>query len=247
MLSPRHAARLNRQLAICIMFLAVPSKYQVILLITIGTGILCWPAFFNGMPLLFEDSMAYIGDGSHVARALFLRETWYYYGHRSFIYGLGILPFHLRANLWPVVVLQGLLTGYVLWLVVRSFHFRLPFVSWSAIIIVLSTSTGLAWFVSYIMPDILGPLLYLIIYLIVFRWNSLGGTERTIVFIIGAWCAASHSTHLSDRHGSLCGRSRCHGLETSPLDPRCKGGGLGNCRASDCCGRKYSSTRVVIW
>jgi hypothetical protein len=46
------------------------------------------------------------------------------------------------------------------------------------------------------MPDILWPLLYLIIYLIVFRWNSLGGTERTIVFIIGAWCAASHSTHL---------------------------------------------------
>jgi hypothetical protein len=178
------------------MFLAVPSKCQVILLITIGTGILCWPAFFNGMPLLYSDSMAYIGEGNYVARALFLRETWSYYGHRSFIYGLGILPFHLKDNLWPVVVLQGILTGYVLWLVIRSFHFRLPFVSWSAVIIVLSTSTCLAWFVSFIMPDILGPLLYLLIYLIMFRWNSLPRTERAIVFIIGAWCAASHSTHL---------------------------------------------------
>jgi hypothetical protein len=57
------------------MFFAVPSKYQVILLIAIGTGILCWPAFFNGMPLLYPDSMAYIGDGNYVARALFFTRT----------------------------------------------------------------------------------------------------------------------------------------------------------------------------
>jgi hypothetical protein len=58
------------------MFSAVSPKYQLIVLLIIGTGVLCWPAFFNGLPLLYPDSMSYIGDGINVAKAFFLRETW---------------------------------------------------------------------------------------------------------------------------------------------------------------------------
>jgi hypothetical protein len=37
-----------------------------------------------------------------------------------------------------------------------------------ALIVPLSFFTGLGWFVSLIMPDILGPVLYLSLYLVVF-------------------------------------------------------------------------------
>ncbi len=42
-----------------------------------------------------------------------------YYGMRSFIYSLGILPFHWNMTVWPVIALQALLVAWLLWLTVR--------------------------------------------------------------------------------------------------------------------------------
>lgn len=87
---------------------------------------LTWPALFNRYPLLYPDSITYIADGRLVARALFLHELSGYYGTRSLIYSLGILPLHCNATLWSVVALQALLTGYILWLVVLPFFRGMP-------------------------------------------------------------------------------------------------------------------------
>ena len=81
---------------------------------------MAWPALLNRYPLLYPDSMTYLGDGRLVARALFLHRLSDYYGMRSFIYSLGILPWHWNVTAWPVVGLQALLTAFVIWLVVRS-------------------------------------------------------------------------------------------------------------------------------
>jgi len=83
--------------------------------------LLTWPAFYNRYPLLFPDSMSYLESGPRVARALFLHQPSGYYGVRSFLYALGIAPFHSRAVLWPVIALQATLVAYILWLVVQSF------------------------------------------------------------------------------------------------------------------------------
>jgi hypothetical protein len=40
--------------------------------VLLGALFLAWPAFFNGFPLLYPDSMTYLSDGRIVARALFL-------------------------------------------------------------------------------------------------------------------------------------------------------------------------------
>src|SRR5260370_22636441 len=92
--------------------------------------VLAWPAFYNRYPLLYPDSISYMGDGSNVARALFHHEFTDYYGFRSLIYSLGILPLHWHVTPWPIVGFNALLTIYVLWLLVRSlfserrlFHF----------------------------------------------------------------------------------------------------------------------------
>jgi hypothetical protein len=60
----------------------------------LGALFLAWPAFYNGFPLLYPDSMTYLDDGRIVARAIFLHQFSSYYGMRSFFYSLGILPFH---------------------------------------------------------------------------------------------------------------------------------------------------------
>src|SRR5206468_10851799 len=116
------------------------------------------------------DSMSYLGDGGRVARALFLRDFSGYYGGRSLIYSLGILPFHWNVTPWPIVGLHAVLTADVLWLVVRSIVPRRTLTTYLTLVMPLSVLTGLGWFVSFIMPDILGPLLYLCLYLTAFAW-----------------------------------------------------------------------------
>jgi hypothetical protein len=52
--------------------------------VLLGALMLAWPAFYNGFPLLYADSMTYLGDGRVVARAVFLHRLSDYYGVRSF-------------------------------------------------------------------------------------------------------------------------------------------------------------------
>ncbi|MGD0730299.1 MAG: hypothetical protein ABR956_03480 [Terracidiphilus sp.] len=157
---------------------------------------MAWPTFYNGFPLLYPDTMTYVGDGSVVARAVFLHQMSDYYGMRSFYYSLGILPLHWNVTLWPVAALQCLLTAYILWLVARSFRPRQTILPYLVLVLVLSLFTGMSWYAALIMPDYLGPLLYLSIYLLVFARETLNGTERISLYVISWWAVTSHATHL---------------------------------------------------
>jgi hypothetical protein len=170
--------------------------------VLVGALLLSWFAIYNRYPLLYPDSMSYIEQGRQVARALLLRRlspgnrSLIVYGDRSLIYGLGILPFHWNRTPWPVVGLNVFLTAWVVWLVVRSMRPRHLSLSYLVLIVFLSAFTGLAWFTSLIMPDILGPLLYLSIYLLVFAGETISRTERPALWVIAWWGMTSHGTHL---------------------------------------------------
>jgi len=164
--------------------------------VLVGELLMTWPALYNGYPLLYPDSMSYLEDGRLVARAVFLRKYSADYGGRSFIYCLGILPFHWSVTPWPIVALQALVTAYVIWLVVRSILPRQTALRYQVLVVLLSLLTSLSWFVSLIMPDILGPVEYLCIYLLVFARESITRAEHWIVVLIAWWAVASHATHL---------------------------------------------------
>ena len=157
---------------------------------------MAWPAFYNGFPLVYPDTMTYVADGRIVARAVFLHQFSDYYGMRSFFYSLGILPLHWNVTLWPVAALQCLLTAYILWLVVRSFQPRQTILPYLVLVLLLSLFTGMSWYATLILPDILGPLLYLSIYLLVFARETLTRAERLTLYVISWWAITSHATHL---------------------------------------------------
>jgi hypothetical protein len=161
-----------------------------------GALLMAWLAFYNGYPLLFPDSISYLEDGRLVARAVFLHRLSADYGGRSFIYCLGILPLHWNTTPWPIVGLNALLTAGVIWLVVRSILPGQTILGYFALVLPLSVLTGLSWFVSLIMPDVYGPVLYLCIYLLVFASETLSPVERPAVGLIAWWSVASHVTHL---------------------------------------------------
>ncbi|MGA2649483.1 MAG: hypothetical protein ABSF28_03120 [Terracidiphilus sp.] len=161
-----------------------------------GALMLSWPALYNGFPLLYPDSMTYLDDGRIVARAVFLHQLSDYYGMRSFFYSLGILPFHWNISPWPIVALQSLLVAWVLWLVVRTVATRRTVRCYLVIVFLLSMLTGVSWYSAFIMPDILGPLVYLSIYLLVFAPETLSRAERFSLYPIAVWGITAHTTHL---------------------------------------------------
>jgi hypothetical protein len=164
--------------------------------VLVGALAMTWPAFYNGYPLLYPDSMTYLGNGRPVARALFLHQSSSYYGERSFIYSLGILPLHWNITPWPIVAFQALLTSYVICLVIRSVLTRQATLRYLALIMLLSSVTSVSWYDSLIMPDILGPTLYLCIYLLVFGRETLSSAEHVTLVLIAWWAVVSHATHL---------------------------------------------------
>ena len=140
--------------------------------------------------------MTYLQAGRAVSRVLFRGSPSSQIYFRSLIYGLSILPFHRNVNPWGIVVLNALVTSFILWLVVRSLLPRHTISHYFALLLPLSACTSLGWLVSWIMPDILGPLLYLSIYLLVFAYEDLSRAEFVAVILIAWWGAASHITHL---------------------------------------------------
>lgn len=176
-------------------YISYRERAKTISAVFVAALVLIWPAIYNGYPLLYPDSMSYLQDGRRVANSFSLHNFPTTYGGRSFIYCLGILPFHQNVTPWPILGLNAILTAYILWLVVRSIR-RPTVLAYLLLIITLSFLTGLSWFVSFIMPDILGPLLYLCVYLIAFSRRDLSRTETFIVAGIAWWAIASHPTHL---------------------------------------------------
>jgi hypothetical protein len=164
--------------------------------VLLGALFLAWPAIYNGFPLLYPDSMTYLGNGRLVARALFLHHLSADYGLRSFIYSLGILPLHWNITPWPIVVFQCLLGAWVVWLVVRSLVPRHIVTSYLILILFLSLLTSASWYADFIMPDILGPVLYLSIYLVVYARETLSRAERIALYLIAWWSVTAHATHL---------------------------------------------------
>ena len=169
-------------------------------LVVAGAALLTWPAILNRYPLMYPDSIGYLGDGRPLARILFLHAPKGYLAMRSEFYSLGIFPFHWNLTPWPIVAWQALLTSWVLWLTLRSI---LPhrtarrFVATFLILVaLLSLLTSVSWYVSLPMPDILGPLLYLAIYLLVFARETLSRGERWALSALAFWAITAHSTHL---------------------------------------------------
>jgi hypothetical protein len=154
--------------------------------IALGAICLMWPAFYNGYPLLFPDSMTYIGGGKAVARALFLHRFSSEYGFRSFFYSMSILPLHWNVSPWPVAALQCLMVAWVVWLVMRAFVEWGVVRSYLLMMLFLSLLTSASWYAVFIMPDVLGPILYISIYLLVFAYELLSRAERWLLYLI-AW------------------------------------------------------------
>ena len=116
-------------------------------------------AVWNGFPLIFYDTGAYILEGlGHV----FLVERAPVYADLLFLAGGNF-------SLWPIVILQALMISYLILEVARVEVPGLSLLGLSMIGAGLSLFTGIAWYAGQVEPDIFTPMVILGCWLLLFR------------------------------------------------------------------------------
>lgn len=164
--------------------------------VILGAMSIAWPALYNGFPLIYPDTLDYVQAGQNIKWTMLAHHRLSFYGDRSLIYSLTILPFHFHRTLWPIIALQCLLTAFILWRVFRSIVRRGTGLHFLVLMLLLSLFSSMSWFGSFAMPDILGPDLYLCIYLLVFARDTLSRAEQVAIYLFCWWAIASHASHL---------------------------------------------------
>ncbi|MBW8707704.1 MAG: hypothetical protein JF627_00270, partial [Alphaproteobacteria bacterium] len=150
-------------------------------------------ALWNGFPLIFYDTGAYILEGlGHV----FLVERAPVYADLLFLAGGAF-------SLWPIVVLQALMTSYIILEVARA---EVPGLTLRGVVLIgaaLTLLTGIAWYVGQVEPDIFTPMVILGSWLLLFRGDRLGKARLAVVTGLTALAVACHPSHLGLMGGLL--------------------------------------------
>ena len=158
--------------------------------------LLLWPAFLNGYPYIFTDTIGYLDAGNCLALAL-LGKGWGSFGERSEVYSFSIYVLHLRRYLWFPALFSALLAS---WSVNRSVDVLLPQWTLRARLILvggLSLFTSLSWRVSMVMPDYLAGLIPLWVYLLTRRSPVVTVRERVVLLGLLCYGGLCHPSHLA--------------------------------------------------
>lgn len=152
-------------------------------------------AFWNGFPIIFYDTGAYVLQGlGHV----FMVERSPVYAELLFLAGGAF-------SLWPIVFLQAVLTSIIILETARTEIPDLTLRGLVGIGAVLSLLTGIAWYAGQVEPDCFTPLVILGCWLVLFRSERMGKVRTRWVAGITGLAVACHPSHL----GLICGLLIC--------------------------------------
>lgn len=151
-----------------------------------GAALLLWPAVLNGYPLVFIDSVSYLGQ------SLFPEWPW----DKSPAYGALLALFQVGRSLWWPAVAQVLILSHLLWLTQRGVRGEASAIGHGLLCAGLAGLTAAPWFAVTLMPDIfaaIGPLCLLLLGL---ARERLARAEAVWLVLLGAVAVAVHLSHL---------------------------------------------------
>lgn len=154
----------------------------IICLLPLLLGVALW----NGFPIVYYDSGAYLleGLGGH-----FLVE-------RSAVYSLFLRAVGAGTSLWLVVCVQAAATAFVM---VQAARCLVPALSLRLFLVIsvgLVAVTGIGWYVGEIEPDCFTAVLVLAVFLVGFRSAVLGRLRSAILIAVAGFAMAAHPSHL---------------------------------------------------
>ena len=156
--------------------------------LAVGCLALLAPALWNGFALVFFDTGGYVGSVLE----------WRLIPGRSLFYGLFLWLTSLGwTTFWGPVLVQALLVLWTLHLVRRCQGLPAGPLALAGLATVLALCTGLSWYASQLMPDILVSLIVLALWLLGFRWSRLGWGERAGLAALAVLAVLAHMSCLA--------------------------------------------------
>ncbi|HBI14716.1 MAG TPA: hypothetical protein DDY20_04255 [Desulfobulbaceae bacterium] len=141
------------------------------------------PALWNGFAIVFFDTGGYVERATELTLA----------PGRSLFYGLFLWAASLGwYSFWGPILGQSLFTLWLVHLTLRSHDLPAGPLTTAIFCAGLGIVTGISWYTSQLMPDILAPLIVLGLWLLGFRWDTLQWYERTGVALIVLLGLMSH-------------------------------------------------------
>ncbi len=143
-------------------------------------------ALWNGYPLVYSDTSAYLASG-------FLLETPI---DRPITYGLFLRVCSFNgASLWWVVVAQAMLLAYAMGLALRGVGVERPWVR-SAIIAAVGITTGASFIAGQLITDVFTPILFLVLFVLL-SGQALTRTQRGTTYALFLLSYAMHMSHIA--------------------------------------------------
>lgn len=143
-------------------------------------------ALWNGFPLIFYDTGAYILQG--LGRAFVVE--------RSPVYSLFLDYGGGGRSLWFIAAIQAAVTGFVIVETARCVAPKMSIGAFLAVAAALAILTGLPWYAGQIEPDCFTAPTVLCTYLLAFHARDLGRGRTAATFLITAFVAATHPSHV---------------------------------------------------
>lgn len=160
--------------------------------IALGASILTLVALYNGFPLVYSDTGTYISSGFEMFVPL----------DRPIAYGIFLRITSVGLSPWLVILIQNLITSYVLYSTVSTLIQDKRMIARAHLISVLSLTffSGIAWYSNQLMPDFITPLVILILFVLMNnkKLSWINKTLLTLLLIFG------FIAHLSNLLMGLC-------------------------------------------
>jgi hypothetical protein len=155
-----------------------------ILAIVAGGLLLVWPAFLNGYPLVFIDTVSYLNH------TLLPEVPW----DKTAAYGPFLHLFHWGFSLWSPMLAQGLIASHLVWLTQRTARGAATPPAHLLVCAALALLTAGPWFLATMMPDALTGFVPLCLLLLAF--GGLSRVETVWVAAVATLAVAAHLSHL---------------------------------------------------
>jgi hypothetical protein len=152
----------------------------------LGAVMLAWPALLNGYPLVFIDSVSYLGH------TLFPAWPW----DKTAAYGPFLHAFHWGWSLWPALAGQALVLSHLLWLAQRAARGGVTPLAHVAVCAGLAGLTSLPWVAATLMPDVFAGVAPLCLLLLGLARDRLARAEAAWLTLLGGFAVAAHLSHL---------------------------------------------------
>jgi len=151
-----------------------------------GAALLAWPAALNGYPLVFIDSVSYLGH------TLFPDWPW----DKTAAYGPFLHLFHWGWSLWPALAGQVLVLSHLLWVTQRAARGGVTATTHVLLCAGLAALTSAPWFAATLMPDVFAAVAPLCLLLLGFARERLSALETAWLMLLGAFAVGAHLSHL---------------------------------------------------